>query len=509
MARHTSRHAARRTWLGGFAVCLIVAFSGYLLVTNVRVNRTATVTSDTADLVEQRVEHVDQLQKDITDLSAQINTLKDFANNSGSSEQPSGTSDPKPSDTEDAGSGTILPAVHGPGITVTLNDSPLWENMVDSSGSAANINDYVVHQEDVEAVVNALWAGGAESMMIMDQRVLFNSAVICQGNVLLLQGKKYSPPFTVSAIGPTDAMIRALDDSNAVKLYKEYVSAFGLGWKVEKKDDLVFGQSAGDAQPLRYASVVKDGARNEAFAQLSTDSRRFSGFRGAAPAEPEYAGEVTMALPPVPMPDPNARRGLAQPAAKRSVLWSVLGILGEVLMTLAAVCALYVVWQMWRTGVQSEHTQVETRQSASWSDPAGGDSSKVAKAQSGEVPVQPTSASDGELIAQVYVPRFGQGWCVTWSKARTRPNCRCMVWNIIPLSGQPGSVGNFAVAGHRNGYGRPLGDVDLLQEGDAIIVRTKDYWYVYKYTTYKIVTPEHSEVIAANPEDLTRLPASA
>ncbi len=114
MARHTSRHAARRTWLGGFAVCLIVAFSGYLLVTNVRVNRTATVTSDTADLVEQRVEHVDQLQKDITDLSAQINTLKDFANNSGSSEQPSGTSDPKPSDTEDAGSGTILPAVHGP-----------------------------------------------------------------------------------------------------------------------------------------------------------------------------------------------------------------------------------------------------------------------------------------------------------------------------------------------------------------------------------------------------------
>ena len=28
MARHTSRHAARRTWLGGFAVCLIVAFPG-------------------------------------------------------------------------------------------------------------------------------------------------------------------------------------------------------------------------------------------------------------------------------------------------------------------------------------------------------------------------------------------------------------------------------------------------------------------------------------------------
>ena len=233
----------------------------------------------------------------------------------------------------------------------------------------------------------------------------------------------------------------------------------------------------------------------------------FQDFEAPAPAEPEYAGEVTMALPPVPMPDPNARRGLAQPAAQRSVLWAVLGILGEVLMTLAAVCALYVVWQMWWTGVQSEHTQVETRQSASWSDPAGGDSSKVAKAQSGDVPVQPTSASDGELIAQVYVPRFGQGWVRNVVEGTDEAELSLHGLGHYPSTQMPGSVGNFAVAGHRNGYGRPLGDVDLLQEGDAIIVRTKDYWYVYKYTTYKIVTPEHSEVIAANPEDLNTPPS--
>lgn len=233
----------------------------------------------------------------------------------------------------------------------------------------------------------------------------------------------------------------------------------------------------------------------------------FQDFEAPAPAEPEYAGEVTMALPPVPMPDPNARRGLAQPAAKCSVLWSVLGILGEVLMTLAAVCALYVVWQMWWTGVQSEHTQVETRQSASWSDPAGGDSSKVAKAQSGDVPVQPTSASDGELIAQVYVPRFGQGWVRNVVEGTDEAELSLHGLGHYPSTQMPGSVGNFAVAGHRNGYGRPLGDVDLLQEGDAIIVRTKDYWYVYKYTTHKIVTPEHSEVIAANPEDLNTPPS--
>ena len=62
-------------------------------------------------------------------------------------------------------------------------------------------------------------------------------------------------------------------------------------------------------------------------------------------------------------------------------------------------------------------------------------------------------------------------------------------------------VGNFAFAGHRNGYGQPLGDVDKLQEGDPIIVRTQDYWYVYHYTSYKIVLPTQTEVVAANPEN--------
>ena len=68
-------------------------------------------------------------------------------------------------------------------------------------------------------------------------------------------------------------------------------------------------------------------------------------------------------------------------------------------------------------------------------------------------------------------------------------------------SQMPGQVGNFAFAGHRNGYGQPLGDVDKLQEGDPIIVRTQDYWYVYHYTSYKIVLPTQTEVVAANPEN--------
>ena len=258
MARHVGKHGARHSLWGGVAVFVVIALTGFLLSTNVRVNRTVAATNDTADLVEQGVDEANQLQQDVSDLTKQVANLTDALKADGTDGTDSTQNQGK--DSSNVDSSLMLPALSGSGVTVTLDDSPLWENAVNNNGTTANINDYVIHQQDVESVVNALWAGGADALTIMDQRVLFNSAVICSGNVLSLHGKKYSPPFTVSAIGPADAMIRALDDSNAVKLYKEYVSAFGLGWKVEKKDDLVFGQSAATLQPLRYASVVKDGS---------------------------------------------------------------------------------------------------------------------------------------------------------------------------------------------------------------------------------------------------------
>ena len=209
MARHVGKHGARHSLWGGVAVFVVIALTGFLLSTNVRVNRTVAATNDTADLVEQGVDEANQLQQDVSDS----------------------------------------------GVTVTLDDSPLWENAVNNNGTTANINDYVIHQQDVESVVNALWAGGADALMIMDQRVLFNSAVICSGNVLSLHGKKYSPPFTISAIGDPQRLRAALNDSEAITILKQYVTAFGIGYKVENAEDLQFPATAALLQQLKYATV--------------------------------------------------------------------------------------------------------------------------------------------------------------------------------------------------------------------------------------------------------------
>ena len=185
---------------------------------------------------------------------------------------------------------------------------------------------------------------------------------------------------------------------------------------------------------------------------------------------------------------------------RKSVVWTILGILAELMLTAAAVCALYIAWQMWWTGVQAEHNQIETRQSVSWSDPGQSDSVTIAQAQEGDPPAQPQSAQEGELIAQVYIPRFGSQWQRNLVEGTSLTELNKHGLGHYKDSQMPGQVGNFAFAGHRNGYGQPLGDVDKLQEGDPIIVRTQDYWYVYHYTSYKIVLPTDIEVVAANPK---------
>lgn len=194
--------------------------------------------------------------------------------------------------------------------------------------------------------------------------------------------------------------------------------------------------------------------------------------------------------------------GTARGAARRrSGVWGALGILAELMLTLAALCGLYIAWQMWWTGVQSEHVQEQTRKSAAWSDPADTANLKVAAAQQGVPPVQPASARYGDLIAQIYIPRFGAQWNRNVVEGTDAVQLNRHGMGHYENSQFPGQVGNVAIAGHRNGYGEPLGNINKLETGDPIIIRTQDYWYIYRYTSHLIVLPNQGEVVAANPQD--------
>lgn len=143
-----------------------------------------------------------------------------------------------------------LTAVSGPGIMVVLDDA---HETAQDAGVDPNI--LVVHQSDLQSVVNALWAGGAEAMTIAGQRVIATSAVRCVGNTLLLNGEVFSPPFRVAAIGGYRTMREGLDASPGVKLFAQAAGYYGLGYTIEQQSRLVLPSYTGPTG-LTYAKAV-------------------------------------------------------------------------------------------------------------------------------------------------------------------------------------------------------------------------------------------------------------
>jgi|SRR6185312_16261849 len=144
--------------------------------------------------------------------------------------------------------------VHGPGLVVTLEDAQR-----DANGRFprdASPDDLVVHQQDIQAVLNALWTAGAEAIQMQDQRLIATSVARCVGNTLLLNGRTYSPPYTVTAIGNSAAMQAALAAAPLVILYKQYVVRFGLGYREEVKSDV---QVVGHSEPDRLHFAQPNG----------------------------------------------------------------------------------------------------------------------------------------------------------------------------------------------------------------------------------------------------------
>jgi uncharacterized protein YlxW (UPF0749 family) len=137
-----------------------------------------------------------------------------------------------------------LVAAEGPGLVVTLDDSSERES------PSGNLNDLVIHSQDVQAVANGLWAAGAEALAVNGQRVVPTSAVLCVGNTLLINGTVHSPPFRFTALG-ADLHTAFMGDP-LVKRFADDADRFKLGFKVEDRDRLTVPAYTGTSK-VRFA----------------------------------------------------------------------------------------------------------------------------------------------------------------------------------------------------------------------------------------------------------------
>ncbi|MCL3860778.1 DUF881 domain-containing protein [Actinotalea sp. K2] len=242
-ARDPAPEPRRAPVWGALSVVLVLVLAGFLFAANARLAETQDGRNpqDLPGLVQVELARTDALATQVADLRAEVDRLTDAVQQN------------VPRTDEDGDllalqSGQV--AVTGPGLVVELTDAPA--NLPRPSWAT---NDHlVVHQQDLQAVINALWAGGADAMALQDQRVISTSAFRCVGNVLLLHGRHYGPPYVVSAIGDPEELRAALLASPGIQQYLEYVDAVGLGWSVSERTDLELPAYSGSLS-LRYATA--------------------------------------------------------------------------------------------------------------------------------------------------------------------------------------------------------------------------------------------------------------
>jgi uncharacterized protein YlxW (UPF0749 family) len=239
----------RRVSAWSLGVAIVSVGAGFLLASG------ATASGGTDLRAERRTQLVDLISAREADVAARTDRItaldEQVAANSASTDADTPSSTGVDAALEAAAG--LTPA-EGPGVTVELDDAPRQAGDVLPEG--VRPDDLVVHQQDVQAVVNALWASGATAMQIMDQRVISTSAVRCVGNTLILQGRVYSPPFRVTAIGDPQRLQDGLAGDPDVTAYRDWSDAVGLGYS-EQAESLVRVNGYDGPVELAYAEGVR------------------------------------------------------------------------------------------------------------------------------------------------------------------------------------------------------------------------------------------------------------
>ncbi len=179
--------------------------------------------TDLVDLLNAEKNRNGDLADEVARMRAEVDRLT-------SQRQPGGGNDDL---TELQRQGALVP-VSGPALTITLTDAP-----PDIHPPGVGDDALVVHQQDIQAVVNALWSGGAEAMTIQGQRVISTTGIKCVGNTVVLHGVPYAPPYVITAIGDPNRLLAALDSDTNIQIYKQYVAAYGLGWRQQRSERVV------------------------------------------------------------------------------------------------------------------------------------------------------------------------------------------------------------------------------------------------------------------------------
>ncbi|WP_344305437.1 DUF881 domain-containing protein [Nocardioides bigeumensis] len=202
--------------------------------------------NDLASLVNNESRRVKAQQEQVAALTAEVETLTAGVQNEEADETR------RQADQLRGAAG--LEPVNGPGVTVTLSDAPIEDI---NALSTDDLNPFVVHQQDIQAVVNALWSGGATAVTVQGQRVISTTGIKCEGNSVTLQGVPYPQPYVIAAVGDQTALFQALQDDPVVQGYQVDAAdpEISVGWELTL-ENLVQAPAYDGLLDLAYAEAI-------------------------------------------------------------------------------------------------------------------------------------------------------------------------------------------------------------------------------------------------------------
>jgi uncharacterized protein YlxW (UPF0749 family) len=133
--------------------------------------------------------------------------------------------------------------VSGSGTVVTVDDAHA------AHGSQAQ-QDGRIYDQDLQRLVNGLWASGATAIGINGQRMTATTAIRSAGDAILVDYRPLSPPYAVSALGGS-GLGDSFAGSPTSRAFRTLKATFGIRYDIRQEDTVRL--PAAPAPPLRYA----------------------------------------------------------------------------------------------------------------------------------------------------------------------------------------------------------------------------------------------------------------
>ena len=144
-----------------------------------------------------------------------------------------------------------LEDVQGPGIRVIVADND------DREIIGSNINEDIIHDSDIQILLNDLRRAGAEAISINGQRVLSRSEVKCGGPIIRINNRSSANPFVITAIGDPKVLYAAINAPNSHGWILREV--FKIKVETVIKDNVYVPKYYWNDPSFKYAKPIKEG----------------------------------------------------------------------------------------------------------------------------------------------------------------------------------------------------------------------------------------------------------